>query len=199
MSELSQVIASTLRENLEMSLKIYEKAGFSPETIEMARDRSPQLIDLVVQIMPAIAFLSFVTVILINLILLSYRFPQHRSSFYRLEDLKEWSAPEPVVWCFIMSGFCLFLPASLGLHSLALNVLLIVAPFYLFQGLAIVAYFFYHKRVPVFLRGIGYVLIAFEQLVTLAVVGLGLFDLWGDFRHLKNRNLNQDEVSEQDS
>ena len=61
------------------------------------------------------------------------------------------------------------------------------------------AYFFYHKKVPLFLRGIGYVLIALEQLVTLAIVALGLFDLWGDFRKLKNKDLNQDQVSEQDS
>ncbi len=199
LSQLREVTGNALRENLELSLKIYEKAGFSPETIELARERSPQIIDMVLQIMPALAFISFVAIILINLVLLSYRFPQYRASFYSLGDPKEWSSPEPVIWCFIFSGFCLFLPADWGLHTAALNLLLIVAPFYFFQGLAIVAYFFYHKKVPLFLRGIGYVLIALEQLVTLAIVGLGLFDLWGDFRQLKNRHLNQDQVSEQDS
>jgi len=199
LSQLREVTGNALRENLDVSLRIYEKTGFSPETIELARERSPQIIDLILQIMPALAFMSFVTIVLINLVLLSYRFPQYRASFYSVGDPKEWRSPEPVIWCFILSGFCLFLPADWGLHTLALNVLLIVAPFYFFQGLAIVAYFFHHKKVPLFLRGIGYVLIAFEQLVTLAIVALGLFDLWGDFRKLKNRNLNQDHVSEQDS
>jgi uncharacterized protein YybS (DUF2232 family) len=64
------------------------------------------------------------------------------------------------------------------------------ALFYFFQGLAIVAYFFHHKKVPMLLRSIGYVLIAVEQFVTLFVVGLGLFDLWGDFRRLNKRDLN---------
>jgi len=199
LSQLREITGNALRENLELSLKIYEKAGFSPETIELARERSPQIIDMVLQIMPALAFISFVAIILINLVLLSYRFPQYRASFYSLGDPKEWSAPEPVIWCFILSGFFLFLPADWGLHTPALNLLLIVAPFYFFQGLAIVAYFFYHKKVPLFLRGIGYVLIALEQLVTIAIVGLGLFDLWGDFRHVKNKHLNQDQVSEEDS
>ncbi len=199
LSQLREVAGNALRENLDLSLKIYEQAGFSPQTLEMARERSPQIIDVILQIMPALTFLSFITIILINLVILSYRFPQHRATFYSLGDLKEWSSPEPVVWCFIVSGFCLFLPSAWGLNTLALNVLLIVSPFYLFQGLAIVAYFFYHKRVPLFLRGIGYALIAFEQLVTLAVMGLGLFDLWGDFRRLKNRDMNQDQMSEQDS
>jgi len=199
LSQLREVTGNALRENLDISLKIYEKAGFSPETIELARERSPQIIDLILQIMPALAFMSFATVILINLVLLSYRFPQYRTFFYSLGDPKEWRSPEPVIWCFILSAFCLFLPANWGLHTLALNVLLIVSPFYFFQGLAIVAYFFHHKKVPRFLRGIGYVLIALEQLVTLAIVGLGLFDLWGDFRKLKKGNLNQDHASEQDS
>jgi hypothetical protein len=46
-----------------------------------------------------------------------------------------------------------------------------------------------HKNnVPRFLRGLTYVLIVFQQIFTLLVVGLGLFDLWGDFRRLgKNK------------
>jgi len=53
LSQLREVTGNALRENLDISLKLYEKAGFSPETIELARERSPQIIDLVLQIMPA--------------------------------------------------------------------------------------------------------------------------------------------------
>jgi hypothetical protein len=38
--------------------------------------------------------------------------------------------------------------------------------------------------VPRFLSGLTYVLIIFQQIFTLLVVGVGLFDLWGDFRRL---------------
>jgi hypothetical protein len=61
---------------------------------------------------------------------------------------------------------------------------------YFFQGLAIVAYYFHRMNVPLLLRGLGYGLIVFEQLCTILVVGLGLFDLWGDFRRLNHKDLN---------
>ncbi|MFQ5849828.1 MAG: DUF2232 domain-containing protein [Candidatus Binatia bacterium] len=195
LSRLRQVADSALRENLEISLMIYEKAGFSAETIELARERSSQVIGVILQIMPALAFMGFVAVILINLMLLFYRFPEDRNFFFAIGDLKEWRSPEPLIWCFILSGFSLFLPAHWGLKILGLNLLLIITLFYFFQGLAIVAYFFHHKRVPRLLRGIGYGLIALEQLVTLFVVGLGLFDLWGDFRRLRKRDLNPTQVT----
>jgi len=195
LSHLREVTGQALKENLEISLMIYEKAGLSAQTIELARERSPQVIEFILQILPALAFLSFVMIILINLVLLSYWFPGHRTFFFSVGDLKEWRSPEIVIWCFIFSGFSLFLPGNWGLHALALNLLLIVSPFYFFQGLAIVAYFFHHKKVPLFLRGIGYVLIALEQLVTLSIVGLGLFDLWGDFRQLKKKDLNPTQVT----
>jgi uncharacterized protein YybS (DUF2232 family) len=69
------------------------------------------------------------------------------------------------------------------------------ALFYFFHGLAIIAYFFHLKKVPMVLRSIGYILIVLEQLVTLFVVGLGLFDLWGDFRRLNKKDLNPDQVT----
>lgn len=197
-SQLLSGIGQSLRESVELSLMIYEKAGLSAETIELARARSPQVIDMLLQILPAVTFIAFVTIILFNLVLLSYRFPEHRGSFLSIGDTKEWKAPEPVIWFLILSGFWLvlpdeFLPAGLGSKALAMNLLLIALMFYFFQGLAIVAYFFHHKRIPLFLRGLGYGFIALEYLATLSVVGLGLFDLWGDFRRLKKRDLNETE------
>ena len=81
------------------------------------------------------------------------------------------------------------------IKAMALNLFLVIAVFYFFQGLAIVAYFFHHKNVPYFLRSLAYLLIVFEQVFTLLVVGLGLFDLWGDFRRLKKQDLNPGQVS----
>lgn len=195
LSRLREGARRALEENLEFSLMIYEKAGFSAETIELTRERSSQLIEVILQIMPSLAFMGFVAVILINLILLSYRFVEYRTFFFSMGDLKEWRSPEPLVWCFVFSGFSLFLPPDWGLKPLGVNLLLISAFFYFFQGLAIITYFFHHKKVPMLLRGVGYVLIVLEQLFTLLVVGLGLFDLWGDFRRLNKKDLNPTQIT----
>ncbi|MBI2209070.1 MAG: DUF2232 domain-containing protein [Deltaproteobacteria bacterium] len=195
LSLMQGVLRAALRENLEISLKVYEKVGFSGESLELLRERAPQIIDLVLRIMPALAFVGFVTVILINLFFLYRRFPGHHASLVSTGDVREWKSPEPLVWCFILAGFSLFLPVGGVLKALALNSFLGIAVFYFLQGLAIVAYYFHHKNVPYFLRSLAYILIVFEQLFTLFVVGLGLFDLWGDFRRLKKKDLNPSQAS----
>ncbi len=195
LSLLQQVVRVALRENLEISLKVYEKIGFSGEGLEVLRERAPQIIEMMLRIMPALAFVGFVAVILVNLFFLYRRFSHHHSLFASTGDVREWKSPEPLIWCFILSGFSLFLPEWEGIKTLALNLFLVIAVFYFLQGLAIVAYYFHHKHVPYFLRSLAYALIVFEQFFTLFVVGLGLFDLWGDFRRLKKKDLNPSQVS----
>ena len=195
LSLLQQVVRVALRENLEISLKVYEKIGFSGEGMEVLRERAPQIIEMMLRIMPALAFVGFVAVILVNLFFLYRRFSHHYSLFASTGDVREWKSPEPLIWCFILSGFSLFLPEWEGIKTLALNLFLVIAVFYFLQGLAIIAYYFHHKHVPYFLRSLAYALIVFEQFFTLFVVGLGLFDLWGDFRRLKKKDLNPSRVS----
>jgi uncharacterized protein YybS (DUF2232 family) len=89
----------------------------------------------------------------------------------------------------------MFLPGFVLLKAFAANFLLVIAVCYFFQGLAIVAYFFNKNSVPRFVRGIVYIFIVFQQIFTLLVVGLGLFDLWADFRRLKKQNLNPSQAS----
>ena len=67
---------------------------------------------------------------------------------------------------------------------IGLNGLLILMTIYFFQGIAIASYFFEKKNFPRPLRFFLYTLIAIQQAVLLIVIGLGLFDMWADFRRL---------------
>lgn len=99
------------------------------------------------------------------------------------------------MWGLIACGFVLMIPGLEGLRVLGANVFLVIAAFYFAQGLSIIAYFFHKNNVPRFLRAVTYALIAFEQIFTVLVVGLGLLDLWGDFRRLKKNNLTPSQAS----
>lgn len=191
---VGEVIRGVLRENLEFSVRVYEQIGFSEMTVAALRERAPQVIEIVLQVLPAVVFVGFGVVVLINVFFLRRRFPG-RALIVRPGDLREWRSPEPLVWCFIVSGFALVLPGWQALRMAALNFFLVSAAFYFFQGLAIVAYYFHRKNVPVALRGLAYALILLEQILALLVVGLGLFDLWGDFRRLKKKDLTPSRAS----
>jgi uncharacterized protein YybS (DUF2232 family) len=83
-------------------------------------------------------------------------------------------------------GFLLFVPSS-GLRFLAANVLLVLGTVYLFQGLAIAAFYFEKWKLPRFLRAVIYAFLLLQQFATLGVILVGLFDIWLDFRRLSRK------------
>jgi uncharacterized protein YybS (DUF2232 family) len=177
------------------ALNAYEKLGLSKENLDVLNEQIPRIAETLYQLLPGLVFLSLVIVVLINVLFLCRRFPERRAEWLSNGNLREWKGPEYLVWGLIACGFALFAPGLEILKVLALNFLLVIGACYFAQGLAIIAFFFHKNKVPRFLRGLTYVLIIFQQILTLMVVGLGLFDLWGDFRRLGKNKLTPSQAS----
>jgi uncharacterized protein YybS (DUF2232 family) len=177
-------LRASLTEQLASAVSVQEKMGLPQDSLAMLKEQAPQIIEMILRLLPALLLLSFAFIVLLNILYLGRRFPERRAQWFSLPYLREWKAPEPLVWGLIACGFVLFLPGAGVLSAVALNILLVIGACYFGQGLAVIAYFFNKNNVPRFLRGLTYVLIIFQQIFTLLVVGLGLFDLWGDFRRL---------------
>ena len=184
-----QDLREVLTQQFASAAGMQVKMGLPQSSMEKLKEQMPQMIDLMLQLLPALLFLSFVFIVLINILYLGRRFPEQRSRWFTLRALREWKGPEPLVWGLIASGFALFIPNLGWLWTVALNLVLVISASYFAQGLAVIAFFFHKNNVPRFLRGLTYVLIVFQQIFTLLVVGLGLFDLWGDFRRLRKDDL----------
>ena len=88
-----------------------------------------------------------------------------------------------LVWGAIASGVLLLLP-NLAAKTVGLNGLAVLTIVYFFQGMAIVAYFLQKKQVPRIARVVLYGLIALQQILMLAVAGVGFFDTWFNFRKI---------------
>ncbi len=190
-----QDLRGGLAQQLESAVRMQEKMGLPQDSIAMLKEQAPQIVEMMLRLLPALLLLSFVFVVLINILYLGRRFPERRGEWFSLPFLREWKAPEPLVWGLIACGFVLFVSGGGLLSAVALNLLLVIGACYFAQGLAVIAYFFNKNNVPRFLRGLTYVLIIFQQIFTLLVVGLGLFDLWGDFRRLGKDNLTPSQAS----
>jgi uncharacterized protein YybS (DUF2232 family) len=186
---MTRELHESMLQHMTSALGAYEKMGLSKESLDLLREQIPQLAQTLFQLLPGLILLSLAFTVLVNVLLLCRRFPERRGEWLSLTHLRDWKGPEQLVWGLIAAGFVLFAPGLDMLNPLALNVLLVIAACYFAQGLAIIAFFFHKNNVPRFLRGITYVLIVFQQIFTLMVVGLGLFDLWGDFRRSKKNNL----------
>jgi uncharacterized protein YybS (DUF2232 family) len=185
----------SLTHQLMAAMRVHEKMGFPQETLELLRERMPQVVETLLQLLPALVFVSLAVTVLMNVILLCRRFPERRSEWLSIGTLREWKGPEPMVWGLIACGFALFIPGLEWLKIVAINVLVVIGTCYFAQGLAIIGFFFHKNNVPRFLRGLTYMLIFFQQIFTLLVIGLGLFDLWGDFRKLRKNDLNPSRAS----
>jgi uncharacterized protein YybS (DUF2232 family) len=185
----------SLVDHLTTALGVHEKLGFPQESLNLFKEKIPEIVEQMLQLLPGLLFVSLCFIVLLNVLFLCRRFPDRRAQWLSIETFREWKCPEHVIWPFIASGFVLFVPAGDALTIFAVNILLITAVCYFIQGLAVVAYFFHKNNVPRFLRSATYILIIFQQMFTVLVAALGLFDLWGDFRRLKNKNLNPSQAS----
>jgi uncharacterized protein YybS (DUF2232 family) len=192
---MTQDLRGSLIDNLAVALRVHEKMGFPQESLNLFREKIPEVVEQMLQFLPGLLFVSLCMVVLLNILFLWRRFPDRRAQWLSVGTFREWKCPEQLVWALIACGFAFFAPASEVVTIVAVNVLLVTGVCYFIQGLAIVAFFFHKNNVPRFLRSATYILIIFQQIFTLLVAALGLFDLWGDFRRLKKNDLNPSQAS----
>lgn len=97
------------------------------------------------------------------------------------KSFPQWKAPEQLVWVLILSGFIVAFADGM-LATVGLNVLVILLPVYFLQGLAVIDCFFRRKAFSPVIRTIGYLLVTLVNPLPMLVTGIGVFDMWADFR-----------------
>jgi uncharacterized protein YybS (DUF2232 family) len=177
------IVSNYVAKNLQLTLVLYQGMGMSKENIQLISQSLDKIQQVLVTIVPALIsastlFVTWVSILLAKPVLMS------RSLHYPdFGPLNLWKAPEYLVWGVIGCGLALFLPLT-AIKVVGINGLLILMTVYFFQGIAIVSFYFDKKGLPRFVRVFLYTLIALQQLILLAVIGLGFFDLWVNFRRL---------------
>jgi uncharacterized protein YybS (DUF2232 family) len=99
-------------------------------------------------------------------------------------SFSEWICPDNLVWGFIFSGVALFLGQGLVADA-GLNVFLVMLCIYFAQGLSIVVHFLKARKVPIFFWFVLFILIFAQPLLIGLLAGLGVFDIWVDFRKIR--------------
>ena len=177
------IVSRYVAKNFELTMLLYQNLGMSEENIGLVDRFLSEIQPLIVQTIPAIITISTLFVAWINLLIARPVMKNRSLTYPDFGALNMWKAPEYLVWGVIGCGVALFLPAT-AIKIIGLNGLLILMTVYFFQGIAIVSYYFEKKRLPRFIRLFLYALIAVQHLVLLAVIGLGFFDMWINFRKL---------------
>lgn len=175
-------VAKALKDMESMSSEMYKQMGVK-EDPEVTRAALKSLMDLMLTIFPALTVIGLSIMAAVNLLVirtLSYRLPR----FPVIQPFSSYRNYDHLIWLLILSGF-----GMLGTHPLskvALNVLVVLLFLYLLQGLAITTHFFDRLKVGSFIRAFFYLLLLIVPYMAVAVLVLGIFDLWGNFRVPRN-------------
>jgi len=182
--DLISILSQYVAQNIELSLVLYQSLGMPEESLRLIQSSLDNIQYILVSIIPGLTITSTLLVIWINILLskvvLKGKFPFHPD----YEKLNQWQAPDYLVWALIGCGLLMLFPATVT-RMIGLNLILILMTIYFFQGMAIVSFYFEKKQVPRLFRILLYTLIALQQLALIAVIGIGLFDMWVNFRKLK--------------
>lgn len=95
-----------------------------------------------------------------------------------------WRPWEQLIWVLI-GALALYLVGSGSVADLAANLMLVMGAIYAVQGLALLRFYLWRRRVSRLVEVLIYLGLFFsERLGLITLAGLGLLDTWFDWRHL---------------
>ncbi len=184
-TNLQQVLSAEVTESLKQAVILYEKGGVSGEELDVVKRSMTTAAELLQRLYPACITALFVAIAGCNLLLIR-KSTVTLCPHLLIGEFKTFRSPDLLVWPLILTGFALLLPDSL-LTVPALNLLLVICLVYFFQGMAVVSAMTAKNSVPSLLRVILYALLIIQPYLVALITGIGLFDLWVDFRTPKTQ------------
>ncbi len=161
------------------AMVFYQEAGLPAEQLEEIRRGGDLLVAWMPRLYPALCTLGSGLLMLILAALLR-RLPGG-SPGPSGPAFHQWKLPEPLVWVLIGAGFFMLVPSE-ATRTVGLNLLIVLVPLYFLQGMAVVSSFLLRKGASPLVRGLVYFLAVALSPLPLFVTGVGIFDLWADFR-----------------
>jgi len=178
-TSLHGLVDGYVKSQLDQAMEIYRSANLPAEQLKEFRSLAEGTGAFLLRAYPALVVVVTGVLQLLTLLLLS---ALSRGS-YQIPgpEFRLWRANEWFIWPLIAGGFGLTFGTGL-VQTVALNVVTVLLPIYFLQGLAVVSYYFARKGISPLFRAIGYLLLTIFNPLPLIVTGIGVFDLWADFR-----------------
>ncbi|KMP11041.1 hypothetical protein UR09_04495 [Candidatus Nitromaritima sp. SCGC AAA799-A02] len=192
-STLTEFFQKQIDGHFEQSLEALREMGDKPEDLKAMEAFAEKASGALAQSYPAFITIGTFITALINYYMVRFFWGRvFGPGLFHPARFSEWVVPDPTVWVFIGSGgLFFFFGESLG--ALGMNLFFLVLVVYFFQGLAILIHFLESRNVPLFFWVLIFFVIVIQPLLIGAAIGLGIFDIWIDFRKIRK---NPEEISE---
>ncbi|MBI4666817.1 MAG: DUF2232 domain-containing protein [Nitrospinae bacterium] len=154
--------------------------------LDWLKENREGLAGLFARLFPGMAFITLLLMASLNIAAVRiYSLRRGLTAHFANHDFAGFAAADWVVWALIAGGAGTLM-ATGPLNTASMNILLITLSIYLIQGMAILHSWFLRFNIPLIARGIGYFLVFSHPLMMLLISGLGLTDVWVEFRKKNN-------------
>lgn len=184
-TNLQQLISTEITGSLKQAVALYEKGGVTGEELELLKRSMSTAADMLQRLYPALVTAMLIVIAGCNLVLVKKTTAKVVANL-AIGDFSTFRNPDLLVWVLIVTGLLLLLPVS-PITTPALNILLIITLLYFFQGMAVISALIKKHSVPAFVRILLYTMLIIQPYLLVLVAGIGLFDLWVNFRTPKTQ------------
>lgn len=182
---VTEFFQSQVEMHFQSTMENLKAMGEAESNLEAMRQLSERVSLVFAQSYPAFILVGSLIVAAVNFALVRVLWIRiYGASLFSGVSFAQWVLPDTVIWAFILSGTTIFLGQG-AIGVVGMNVFVVVLVIYFFQGMAILQHFLENRNVPLIFRVVLLLLILIQPLFMGLVVGLGVFDLWVDFRKLK--------------
>lgn len=186
--DLQDSILKGIQSSISQAIAVYEKQGLKGEDLQLLTQGMQQVGSWMARVFPALLLIAMASIAALNMMALFRIAGRLLPELPKPDNFQNFRNPELLVWVVIMAGFAMLLPFP-EVTKVALNLLLVTGFIYFLQGLAVILAFFQKISVPGLVRVIFWLFLAFQPYMVLAIAVLGIFDIWGDFRNPREKNL----------
>ncbi len=177
----------TLHEGVNEALQHYRQSDtITSDNLMVLEQTLLQMKVYIPKLLPSIFLGSAVMTVWVTLAL-GNRILRRMKGKQPWNSYKYWQLPEKLIWIFIASAILTLWPAEVN-RIFGVNLLVITSVIYCFQGIAILVFFLNKWQLPKLFRIILYVMIIFQSFGTVFLIGVGVADVWLDFRRLSKEN-----------
>lgn len=166
---------------LESVFHMYGEMGVPEDVLVTWKDAAPLLQYRMARLFPAMMASLQILVGWLNLLLARDLAGRMGAFAPDLGIFRNWGVPRIFMWGVVASGVLFLLPLA-QLQILGTSGLMLLFVLYFLQGMAVMAFFFHTKRIPLLAQVMIYTLIAVQPVLFVPVFILGLCDTWFNFR-----------------
>jgi MFS family permease len=183
------------RENINQTIekvkasvkKISAESGQDKSDVEATLKLIESYSEKIASVFPAYFSIGVLFTAIINFFVVIYLWPRfYGKRFFELVDFSKWMLPDNFVWPLIISGLLVFIGSG-SIQIVGMNLLMLILTVYFLQGAVIAFDLLIRKNVPVvFSILIILILTIVTQFLFIGIlIGMGIFDLWVDFRKIR--------------